>query len=96
MVSIGLKALPLRKHKSSNLSQDSSMAGEDKFSHNKGGKNRKMGRKGSKNHTGFRGGVSTENKSGGVHGGAKKFKKFEKDRTTSTSQASFVRFGFSS
>ncbi|KAK6118730.1 hypothetical protein DH2020_047535 [Rehmannia glutinosa] len=88
MVSIGLKALPLRKHKSHNLSQDSLMADKGKYSYDdEVGKKRKMGRKGSKKHAGFHGDASTENQSGA----AGKPRKFAKDKTASVPQASFVR-----
>ncbi|KAK4427451.1 Pumilio23 [Sesamum alatum] len=84
MVSIGLKALPLRKHKSRNLCEDSLMADEGTSSNDRV-KDRKMGRKGSKKNAGFHGGASTENQSGGVH------KKFAKDKPSSVHQASYVR-----
>ncbi|KAL0414990.1 UNVERIFIED_CONTAM: Pumilio23 [Sesamum latifolium] len=85
MVSIGLKALQLRKHKSRNLSEDSLMADEGTSSIDKVRKHRRMGRKGSKKNAGSHGGASTENQSGGGP------KRFSKDKTSSVSQASYVR-----
>ncbi|KAL0441300.1 UNVERIFIED_CONTAM: Pumilio23 [Sesamum radiatum] len=86
MVSIGLKALQLRKHKSRNLSEDGLMADEGTSSIGKVRKHRRMGRKGSKKNAGFHGGASTENQSGG---GVPK--KFAKDKTSSVHQASYIR-----
>ncbi|KAI3455681.1 hypothetical protein Pfo_012344 [Paulownia fortunei] len=91
MVSIGLKALPLRKHKSHYLSQDSLMADKGKSSYDEVGKKRKMGRKGSKRHAGFHGDASIQNQSGSLPGANGKAQKFAKDKTASVSQASFVR-----
>ncbi|KAL0354415.1 UNVERIFIED_CONTAM: Pumilio23 [Sesamum radiatum] len=85
MVSIGLKALQLRKHKSRNLSEDSLMADEGMSSTDKVRKHWRMGRKESKKNAGSHGGASTENQSGGV------LKKYAKDKTSSVSQASYVR-----
>ncbi|PIN13745.1 putative RNA-binding protein [Handroanthus impetiginosus] len=90
MVSIGLKALPSRKH-NRNLSQDSLIADESKSSHDKVGKKRNMGRKGSKKGGGFHADVSKENQSGDSSGASGKARNFSKDRKTSVSQASFVR-----
>ncbi|KAL0341784.1 UNVERIFIED_CONTAM: Pumilio23 [Sesamum calycinum] len=86
MVSIGLKALQLRKHKSRNLSEDGLMADKGTSSIGKVRKHRRMGRKGSKKNAGFHGGASTENQSGG---GVPK--KFAKDKTSSVHQASYIR-----
>ncbi|KAL7100318.1 hypothetical protein ACP275_09G139300 [Erythranthe tilingii] len=87
MVSIGLKGLPSRRHKSHSLSEDRLTPDEGTLSCNNGGRTRKMGRKGSKKNEGFHGDASTENRSGG----AGKPRKFETDNAASVSEASFVR-----
>lgn len=88
MVSVGFKALPLRKHKSQYLSHDRLMADDSKYSYSDIGNKRKMGRKGDKKNNGFHGNVSNE-RSGGALG---KPRKFGQDNSESVSQASFVRY----
>lgn len=94
MVSIGLRALALRNHKSHNLSQDGLMTDEGKTSYNDVGKGRKMGRKGSKKESGFHRNDSNKNESGGAPGASGKARNFSQDKGGSASQASFVRFVF--
>ncbi|KAG8380221.1 hypothetical protein BUALT_Bualt07G0170800 [Buddleja alternifolia] len=89
MVSIGLRALPLRKHRSRSLYEDNLMVDEGKSSYDR--KKRTMGRKDRKKSTGHHGDVSIESQSGDKHGGTGKPRNFAKDKTTSTSEASFVR-----
>ncbi|KAL6585247.1 hypothetical protein OROMI_004536 [Orobanche minor] len=80
MVSIELKALPLRKHNlSHNLSQDSLMTGKSESSYDGVGRKRNMGWKGSKKHAGYHGDASAKNQSGASQ------------KTESVPQASFVR-----
>ncbi|KAK4489649.1 hypothetical protein RD792_005461 [Penstemon davidsonii] len=81
MVSVGLKALPLRKHRYPNLAEVS--AGEDKISENK----RNMGRKDWKKSSGYHGDTSTEHHSG-ANG---KSQNFAMEKAPSSSQTSFVR-----
>ncbi|KAH6836297.1 pumilio 23 [Perilla frutescens var. hirtella] len=90
MVSIGLGALPLRKHKSHSLSQEGLMSDEGKTSYDDVGKRRKMSRKGSKKDSGFHRNDSNKNHSGGAPGATGKGK-YAQDNTGSVSQASFVR-----
>lgn len=94
MVSIGLGALPLRKHKSQNLSQDGLMTDEGRSSYDDVGKKRKMGRKGSKKDSGFHRNDSNNNRFSGAPGATGKARNFGHDNTGSASQASFVRFFF--
>ncbi|KAG8364895.1 hypothetical protein BUALT_Bualt18G0046100 [Buddleja alternifolia] len=89
MVSIGLRALPLRKHRSRNLYEDSLMVEKCKSSYDR--KTRTMGRKDRKKSTGHHGDASTESQSGDKHGGTGKPRNFAKDKTASSSEASFVR-----
>ncbi|KAL8466440.1 hypothetical protein ACS0TY_035508 [Phlomoides rotata] len=88
MVSIGFKALPLRKHKSHYISKDNLMADDGKYSCDRSGKKRNMGRRGDKKNNGYHGNGSNENRSGGAVG---KPREFAQDNTGSVSQASFVR-----
>ncbi|KAL6496900.1 hypothetical protein OROGR_028829 [Orobanche gracilis] len=88
MVSIGLKALPLRKHKlSHNLCQDSLMTGKSESPYDGVGSKRTPGRKGSKKHAGYHGDFSAKNQSCS----SRKPQKFAKGRTESVPQASVVR-----
>lgn len=91
MVSIGLGALPLRKHKSQNLSQDGLMTDEGRSSYDGVGKKRKMGRKGSKKDSGFHRNDSNNNRFSGAPSATGKARNFGHDNTGSASQASFVR-----
>ncbi|CAL5439362.1 unnamed protein product [Camellia sinensis] len=90
MVSIGSKALPLRKHKTSNLTEDSFMAGEDN-PYGKHGKKGSMSRKSFKKRPGFDGDHSTENLSGGMPDNSAKSSKVSKHQNVSVPQTSFVR-----
>lgn len=90
MVSIGSKALPLRKHKTSNLTEDSFMAGEDN-PYGKHGKKGSMSRKSFKKRPGFDGDHSTENLSGGMPDNSAKSSKVSKHQNISVPQTSFVR-----
>ncbi|KAG8364896.1 hypothetical protein BUALT_Bualt18G0046200 [Buddleja alternifolia] len=62
MVSIGLKVLSLRKHRSRNLYEDNLTADEGESSYDR--KKRTVDRKDRKKSTGYHGGVSIENQSG--------------------------------
>lgn len=90
MVSVGSKALPLRKHKTSNLTEDSFMAGEDN-PYGKHGKKGSMSRKSFKKRPGFDGDHSTENLSGGMPDNSAKSSKVSKHQNVSVPQTSFVR-----
>ncbi|GMQ07936.1 hypothetical protein CsSME_00051910 [Camellia sinensis var. sinensis] len=90
MVSIGSKALPLRKHKTSNFTEDSFMAGEDN-PYGKHGKKGSMSRKSFKKRPGFDGDHSTENLSGGMPDNSAKSSKVSKHQNISVPQTSFVR-----
>lgn len=94
MVSIGLRALRLRKHKSHSSSQASLMVDEGKASYDDGGKRRKMGRKGSKKDSGFHRNDSNKNQNSGAPGATGKARGFSHDKGGSASEASFVRFPF--
>ncbi|XP_059639993.1 pumilio homolog 23 [Cornus florida] len=90
MVAIGLKALPSRKHKINNLTEDRFMGGEHN-SYDKPGRKKSMNRKAMKKHTGFDGDHSTENLSGGGRHKTSKAQKFSKNQNASVAQAPFVR-----
>ncbi|KAK2969997.1 hypothetical protein RJ640_008337 [Escallonia rubra] len=90
MVSVGSKALPLRKAKARNLTEDCVMAGEDHL-YNQGGRKRSMSRKATKKHGGFDGDNSTGNFSGGGHDKTVRSQKFSKHQEASVPQTSFVR-----
>ncbi|CAK9144687.1 unnamed protein product [Ilex paraguariensis] len=90
MVSVGSKALSLRKHKACNLTEDSMMAGEDNSS-KWGGRKRSMSRKGEKKRGSFDGDYATKKRSGGVHDEPVKTRKSSNYQGASVPQTSFVR-----
>ncbi|XP_057505237.1 pumilio homolog 23 [Actinidia eriantha] len=86
MVAIGSKALPLRKLKTSSLTEDGCMDGEDN-PYGRRGKKGSMNRKSSKQRPGFDGDHSI----GGVPAKNIKDSKISKDQKASFPQTSFVR-----
>ncbi|KAA8541572.1 hypothetical protein F0562_022724 [Nyssa sinensis] len=90
MVSIGSKALPLRKSKTSYLTEASFMAGED-YSYDKRGRKSSMNRKAMKKGTGFNVDHSTESLSHSVPDGTVKAQKFSKHQNALVPQTPFVR-----
>lgn len=89
MVSVGLRALPLSKHRVDSVTERP-LDAEDSYS-SIGEKRQKMGRKPFKKHGGGDGNRSVENKSGGRNDENSKAKNFQKEKDTSTTQSSFIR-----
>ncbi|OIT05222.1 PREDICTED: pumilio homolog 23 isoform X1 [Nicotiana attenuata] len=87
MVSVGLQALILRKHKACDLTEQST-AWEDK-ANNQGGRKRRMGRKTSKKHAGVDADHTVESVSGGKAYGNNRH--HMPDQTTPVPQTSFLR-----
>lgn len=91
MVAQGSKALPLRIPKTSCLTEDDFMAGEEN-SYGKRGRKGSMSRRSSKKHPGFDGHHSAENLSGGVSAKTARAAKVSKYQIASGPQPSFIRF----
>lgn len=91
MVAQGSKALPLRIPKTSCLTEDDFMAGEEN-SYGKRGRKGSMSRRSSKKHPGFDGHHSAENLSGGVSAKTARAAKVSKHQIASGPQPSFIRF----
>lgn len=90
MVSIGSKALPLRRAKACNFTEDCFMAREDN-SHNHHGRKRSMSRKDNNKRKGFNVDKSSRNSSGGVPGETFKAKNFSNNQEAPVPQTSFLR-----
>ncbi|XP_050285105.1 pumilio homolog 23 isoform X2 [Quercus robur] len=90
MVSVGSKALPLRRRRTCNFVQDSSM-GEDKQSYKQGKRKKGMNRKASGERHGFDGYNSNKNASGKMSDGSMKARKSSEHQNTSVSQTTHVR-----
>ncbi|KAG5538044.1 hypothetical protein RHGRI_025210 [Rhododendron griersonianum] len=90
MVALGSKALPLRIPKTSSLTEDDFMAGEEN-SYGKRGRKGSMSRRSSKKHPGFDGHHSAENLSGGVSAKTARASKESKHQIASGPQPSFIR-----
>uniref|UniRef100_A0A2N9GA21 PUM-HD domain-containing protein n=1 Tax=Fagus sylvatica TaxID=28930 RepID=A0A2N9GA21_FAGSY len=90
MVSIGSKALPLRRHRTGNFVGDSIM-GEDDLSYKQGKRKKGMNRKGSRDGHGFDGDNSKKNASGRRSDGSVEARNTSMHQNTPVSQTTFVR-----
>ena len=91
MVSVGSKALPLRRRRTCNFVEDSLM-GEDNQSYIQGKRKKGMNRKASGERHGFDGYNSNKNASGKMSDGSMKARKSSEHQNTSVSQTTHVRY----
>lgn len=90
MVSIGLKALPLRKFTTGNFAEDNFMTEEDNHGHR--AKKKSMNRKSNKKRHGFNGDRFNENLSGSAPDKTVKAPKASKNQNVSKQQTLSIRW----